>query len=107
MIFCAEIKLTPNGQFLFTSERTKSTLSTFKVDTQTGRIERVAITPTEEMPRGFNIDPSGQYLVATGQKSQMVSLYSIHAQTGALNQIERVPGGQGANWVTFVKTSGL
>ena len=107
MIFCAEIKLTPNGQFLFTSERTKSTLSTFKVDTQTGRIERVAITPTEEMPRGFNIDPSGQYLVATGQKSQMVSLYSIHPQTGALNQIERVPGGQGANWVTFVKTSGL
>jgi 6-phosphogluconolactonase len=106
MIFCAEMKLTPNGQFLFTSERTKSTLSTFKVDTQTGRIQRVAITPTEEMPRGFNVDPSGQYLVATGQKSEWVSLYSIDPQNGALNRIERVPGGQGANWVTFVKTSG-
>jgi 6-phosphogluconolactonase len=81
-------------------------LSTFKVDTQTGRVQRVAITPTEEMPRGFNIDPSGQYLVATGQKSEWVSLYSIDPQSGALNRIERVPGGQGANWVTFVKTDG-
>lgn len=104
MIFCAEIKLTPNGKFLYTSERTKSTLSGFEVDPQTGKVKYLFTTPTEEMPRGFNVDPSGQFLVATGQKSDKVSLYSINQTSGELNLIERVPGGKGANWVTFVKT---
>jgi len=56
------------------------------------------------MPRGFNVDPSGQFLVASGQKSDKVSLYSINQANGELNLIERVAGGKGANWVTFVKT---
>lgn len=104
MIFCAEIKLTPNGKFLYTSERTKSTLSGFEVDPQSGKVKYLFTIPTEEMPRGFNVDPSGQFLVATGQKSDKVSLYSINQTSGELNLIERVPGGKGANWVTFVKT---
>jgi 6-phosphogluconolactonase len=104
MIFCAEIKLTPNGKFLYTSERTKSTLSGFEVNPQTGKVKYLFTIPTEEMPRGFNVDPSGQFLVATGQKSDKVSLYSINQSTGELNLIERVQGGKGANWVTFVKT---
>ena len=104
MIFCAEIKLTPNGKFLYTSERTKSTLSGFQVDPQTGKVKYLFTIPTEEMPRGFNVDPSSQFLVASGQKSDKVSLYSINQANGELNLIERVAGGKGANWVTFVKT---
>jgi 6-phosphogluconolactonase len=104
MIFSAEIKLTPNGKFLYTSERTKGTLSGFEVDPQTGKVKYLFTVPTEEMPRGFNIDPSGQFLVASGQKSDKVSLYSINQSTGELNLIERVPGGKGANWVTIIKT---
>ena len=104
MIFCAEIKLTPNGKFLYTSERTKSTLSGFEVDPATGKVKYLFNIPTEEMPRGFNVDPSGQFLVASGQKSEKVSLYSINQSTGELALIERVPAGKGANWVTFVKT---
>jgi 6-phosphogluconolactonase len=104
MIFNAEIKLTPNGKFLYTSERTKSTLSGFEVNSQTGKVKYLFTIPTEEMPRGFNVDPSGQFLVATGQKSDKISLYSINQTTGELTLIERVPGGKGANWVTFVKT---
>ena len=104
MIFCAEIKLTPNGKFLYTSERTKSTLSGFEVDPATGKVIYLFNIPTEEMPRGFNVDPSGQFLVASGQKSEKVSLYSINQSTGELALIERVPAGKGANWVTFVKT---
>jgi len=104
MIFNAEIKLTPNGKFLYTSERTKSTLSGFEVNSQTGKVKYLFTIPTEEMPRGFNVDPNGQFLVATGQKSDKISLYSINQTTGELTLIERVPGGKGANWVTFVKT---
>lgn len=104
MIFCAEIKLTPNGKFLYTSERTKSTLTGFEVDPISGKIKYLFTIPTEEMPRGFNVDPSGQFLVAVGQKSDKVSLYSINQANGELNLIERVPGGKGANWVSFLRT---
>lgn len=104
MIFCAEIKLTPNGKYLYTSERTKSTLSGFEIDRQSGKLKYLFTIPTEEMPRGFNVDPSGQFLVAAGQKSDKVSLYAINQSTGELSLIERVAGGKGANWVTFVKT---
>jgi len=104
MIFSAEIKLTPNGKFLYTSERTKSTLSGFEVDSKTGKVKHLFTTPTEELPRGFNVDPSGQFLVAAGQKSDKVSLYSINQTSGELSLIERVPGGKGANWVTIINT---
>ncbi len=104
MIFFAEIKLTPNGKFLYASERTNSTLSGFEVDQQTGKLKYLFTIPTEQMPRGFGIDPESQFLVATGQKSDKVSLYSINPNSGELTLVERVSGGKGANWVTFVKT---
>ncbi len=104
MIQSAEIKMTPNGKYLYTSERTHGTLSGFEVNTQTGNLKYLFTVPTEQTPRGFGIDPDGQYLVATGQKSDKVSLYAINQSTGDLTLIERVPGGKGANWVTFVKT---
>jgi len=103
MIYSAEIKLTPNGKYLYTSDRANNSLSGFEVDSTTGRLKYLFTTPTEQMPRGFGIDPDGAFLVATGQKSENVSLYSINQDSGELKLIERVPGGKGANWVTFVK----
>lgn len=103
MIYSAEIKLTPNGKYLYTSDRANNSLSGFEVDSTTGRLKYLFTTPTEQMPRGFGIDPDGAFLVATGQKSENVSLYSINQENGELKLIERVPGGKGANWVTFVK----
>ena len=103
MIYSAEIKLTPNGKYLYTSDRANNSLSGFEVDSTTGRLKYLFTTPTEQMPRGFGIDPDGAFLVATGQKSENVSLYSINQDNGELKLIERVPGGKGANWVTFVK----
>ena len=103
LIYSAEIKLTPNGRYLYTSDRTNNSLSGFEVDSKTGKLKYLFTIPTEQMPRGFGIDPDGQFLVATGQKSEYVSLYSIDPSTGELNLISRVPGGKGANWVTFAK----
>ena len=104
MIFSAEIKMTPNGKHLYTSDRTNNSLSGFEVDPRSGNVKYLFTTHTEEMPRGFNIDPSGQFLVAAGQKSDKVSFYAINQSTGELTLIERVAGGKGANWVAFVKT---
>ena len=101
-IWAADIHMTPNGRFLYMSERTSSTLGAFSVDEQSGKLTYVGSTPTERQPRGFAIDPSGKYLVATGEKSETISAYAIDPANGALRPIGKYPAGKGANWVEIV-----
>ncbi len=101
-IWAADLHLTPNGKFLYMSERTGSTLGAFAVDEQSGKLSYAGSTPTERQPRGFAIDPAGKYLVATGEKSAMISAYAIDPGEGALRPIGRYPAGEGANWVEIV-----
>lgn len=99
----ADIHITPNGRFLYSTERTSSNITAFRVSPLDGRLTLINSTPTETQPRGFAIDNSGRYLIESGQKSSQVALYSIDQKTGRLTLIERVPTGKGANWVTIVE----
>jgi len=101
-IWAADIHLTPNGRFLYISERTSNTLPAFSVDGASGRLSYLSSTPTERQPRGFAIDPKGRFLVATGEKSETISVYAIDQASGALKLLDKVPAGKGANWVEIV-----
>ena len=76
-IWAADLHMTPDGRFLYLSERTTSTLACFGVNAATGRLGYAGSTPTEKQPRGFAIDPSGRFLVACGEKSATISVYAI------------------------------
>jgi 6-phosphogluconolactonase len=101
-IWAADIHITPNGKFLYISERTSSILSAFAVDTQSGALTYVSSTPTEKQPRGFAIDPSGKFLIASGEKSETISVYAIDQAGGTLHLLQKYPGGKGANWIEIV-----
>ena len=101
-IWAADIHMTPNGRFLYISERTTSTLAAFSVNAETGKLTYVGSTPTEKQPRGFAIDPAGKFLIASGEKSETISTYAIDQTTGALRLIQKYPAGKGANWVEIV-----
>ena len=101
-IWAADLHLSPNGRFLYASERTTSTIGTLRVDGANGKLIYLASTPTEKQPRGFNVDPSGRFIVAAGEKSDMLAVYSIEAESGALKPVGRYPTGKGANWVEIV-----
>lgn len=101
-IWAADIHLTPNGKFLYMSERTSSTLGAFSVDPASGKLTYLSSTPTERQPRGFAIDPKGKYLVASGEKSDTISVYAIDQASGALKLLDKYPTGKGANWVEIV-----
>ncbi|HEY0858198.1 MAG TPA: beta-propeller fold lactonase family protein [Albitalea sp.] len=100
--WAADIHLTPDGRFLYTSERTSSTLATFAVDAASGRLALVGHTPTETQPRGFNIDPSGRFLVAVGQLSHAATLYAINPASGTLEAVSNRALGRNPNWVEIV-----
>lgn len=101
-IWAADIHLTPDGRFLYISERTSSTLGAFSVNGASGKLTYNGSTPTETQPRGFAIDATGRYLVACGEKSETISVYAIDAASGTLSLLQRYPGGKGANWVEIV-----
>jgi 6-phosphogluconolactonase len=98
----ADLHLTPDGRFLYGSERTSSTLTGFTVDPTSGTLSLIGSVPTETQPRGFNIDPSGRYLLAVGQLSHALSSYQIDAATGHLTKLTEYPMGKNPNWIEML-----
>jgi len=102
-VWAADIGITPNGKFLYTTERTTNKIALFTIAPGTGKLTYVANFATEAQPRGIRIDPSGRYLVASGEKSDHLSVYKIDQETGKLGDPTRFPAGAGANWVEIVE----
>jgi len=101
-IWAADIHMTPNGKFLYISERTSSSLGVLGVDPASGKLTYLSSAATERQPRGFAIDPKGRFLVATGEKSETISVYAIDQANGALKFLAKYPTGKGSNWVEIV-----
>ena len=101
LVWAADLHGSPDGRFVYVSERTSSRLLALRV-AQDGTLAPLGSVGTETQPRGFRLDPSGRFLVACGEKSPYVSLYRVDAQSGALTLAARCAGGQGANWIEIV-----
>ncbi|RYF27955.1 MAG: lactonase family protein [Comamonadaceae bacterium] len=100
--WAADLHLSPDGRLLYASERTSSTLSTFRVDAATGQLQLLGQVPTEKTPRGFAVHSSGRYLIAAGQESHSVSVHPLDATTGMPGTPQRFPAGKNPNWVEIV-----
>ena len=103
--WAADLRLTPDGRFLYSSERRSSTLAAFRVDAGSGRLTLVGHTPTEAQPRSIAITPDGRFLLAAGQRSHHLSVCAIDPDTGALELRSRCAAGQNPNWIEIVETS--
>jgi 6-phosphogluconolactonase len=101
--WAAELRLTPDGRFLYASERRSSTLAGFAVDGASGRLTPIGHWPTQLQPRGFAISPSGRHLIAAGQLSHAVGLYGIDDRTGALSLRHEHDVGHNPTWVEAVE----
>jgi 6-phosphogluconolactonase len=95
----ADLHLTPDGRFLYTTERNSSTLAIWSVDAASGELTLIGHEPTEKQPRGFQIDPTGTWLIAVGQTSHAMTAYKIDTATGRLTPQPSVPVGKNPNWV--------
>lgn len=101
-IWAADIKISPNGRFLYVSERTSSTVTGYKIKADNGALQLIGSWPVEKQPRSIAIDDSGKWLLVSGEKSAVIGSYAIDAQSGALTRVSEAACGQGANWVTTV-----
>lgn len=101
-IWAADIHTTPDGRFVYISERTRSRISAFRADPDTGELTFLRTTDVEKQPRGFNIDESGHFMVVSGQLDDEIGLYRIAPQSGELERVDEVATGKNANWVEIV-----
>lgn len=101
-IWCADIRIGGNGRFLFTTERSTSTVSTFSIDPETGRVNYLRTTDTEEQPRGAGVDSTGEHLFVCGELSGHMTAYGISSQDGTLTATDRVETGEGPLWIEVV-----
>ena len=80
----AEIARTPDGRFLYVSNRGHDSLACFKIMADGTLTLREIVPVNGKTPRHFAISPTGKYLAAANQDSDSVTLFRIHPDTGKL-----------------------
>jgi 6-phosphogluconolactonase len=86
----AEIRVHPNGRFVYGSNRGHDSIAVFTRDPSTGRLTAIGRTATGgKTPRNFNLDPSGKFLLAGNQGTGNVTIFRIEEATGKLAKLER------------------
>ncbi|MBI2506262.1 MAG: lactonase family protein [Candidatus Latescibacteria bacterium] len=96
---CAQIRIHPEGKFLYASNRGHDSIACYAIDAQTGQLTSLGQQPTEQTPRDFNLDPQGRYLYAAGQASGQLAAYHIDPASGQLTPIETYTVGKSPTWV--------
>ena len=81
----AEIKVSPDGKFLYGSNRGHNSIATFSLDSATGTPTFVeAVSTGGKTPRNFEIAPGGDYVFAANQASNNVVIFKVDKTTGHL-----------------------
>jgi 6-phosphogluconolactonase len=88
----ADIHMSPDGRFLYASNRLEANLAIFAVDQQSGRLRPIGYEPVFGVePRNFTIDPGGDWLLVADQESGIIVTYRLDKNTGALTPLpERI-----------------
>ena len=95
---CAQIRITPNGKFLYAPNRGHNSVACFRVGAD-GTLSTIGYTPIERHTRGTAMDPEGKFFYTTGVRSGRLASFSISQQTGALEPLENFELGQSPMWV--------
>jgi 6-phosphogluconolactonase len=85
---CAEVRVHPNGRFVYGSNRGHDSIAVFAFAAASGRLTPVEFTPTGgKSPRNFALSPDGAWLVAANQYSNSLTVFRVDADTGRLTRV--------------------
>ncbi|MDF7823836.1 lactonase family protein [Pontiellaceae bacterium B12227] len=105
---CAEIRIHPNGKFVYASNRDLSEKGRDSITIFTRfeqGFQRLKVIPAQVwIPRNFNIDPSGKRMLVGGQKSKDIAIFNVNTKNGHLSFTgEKVPFEGGPICFEFLK----
>lgn len=88
---CADIRVHPNGRFVYGSNRGHDSIAIFALDESTGRLSMTGLVPVQgATPRNFNFDPSGRYVFVCNQGSDSVVTFEADPADGSLTPVGAV-----------------
>ena len=81
----SEIAVSPDGRFVYVSNRGFDSVAIFAVDPASGWLRPVEFKPSEgKTPRFFAIDPTGRFMFVANEESDTIVTYAIDRETGKL-----------------------
>jgi 6-phosphogluconolactonase len=83
--FTAEVAVSPDGRFVYGSNRGADSIAVFARDAASGRITPVGHVPVGgKTPRHFTLAPDGRFLLAAHQGSDSIAVFRVDTATGLL-----------------------
>jgi 6-phosphogluconolactonase (cycloisomerase 2 family) len=87
----AEIAVTPDGRFVYCSNRGHDSVVIYAADPQTGALSHVGWEPTQgKVPRFIGLDPSGRFLHACNEQGDTIVAFRVDPQSGRLTPTGQV-----------------
>jgi 6-phosphogluconolactonase len=83
---CADIHLSPDGKFLYGSNRGHNSIAIFGINQSSGKLKIIGHEPTKgKTPRNFTLTPSGDFLLVANQNSNNIISFKRDPETGKLS----------------------
>jgi 6-phosphogluconolactonase len=81
--YCADIHISPNGKYLYGSNRGDNSIFVAAIDRLTKQLSGVGTVKVEgDWPRNFVISDNGRFLLVANQRSGNITVFKIHSETG-------------------------
>lgn len=85
--FCADLKITPDGQFLFGTNRGHDSIAAYRIAAD-GKLTLLGIEPSlGKGPQNLAITPDGRLLLCANMPGNNVAVFRIDGQKGTLDSV--------------------
>jgi 6-phosphogluconolactonase len=82
--YCADLKITPDGRFLYGTNRGHDSVACYRLDAM-GRLTLISIVPSHgKGPQNLLITPDGRHLLCANMPGNNLVVFEIHGDTGEL-----------------------
>jgi 6-phosphogluconolactonase len=76
--YCADIHVSPDGRFVYGSNRGHNSIAVYKTDAGTNKLEWITSVSTQgDWPRNFTFSPDGQFLLVANQRSGNIAVFRM------------------------------
>lgn len=89
---CADIHISPDGQFLYGSNRGHDSIVIYRINQKNGQLTLVGHEPTQgQFPRNFSLTPNGEFLFVANQNSDNIVIFRVNKKDGTLVLVQEAP----------------
>lgn len=98
----SEIRVHPNGKFVYSANRGHDTITAFRVNQESGELSVIEVENARAAePRNFNLDPSGDWMLVAGQHSHSLGVFRVDPESGELTYNRKIIHAPSAICVLF------